>query len=229
MNTLVGLAHWFVGRIGDAIFPNHTTMPPESLVAICVGHSRHIAGKRDGGAVSAGGVSEWTFNRDLAFQIDRVLREKGVVSLVIDDYKGNGYTDSMRWLASEIKAKGATLAIELHFNAASGTAKGHEWLFWQTSKDGKALASALRGAYEEAFPLSANRGIKAKVSGERGGEFLKLTHCPAVICEPFFGDNPAEWQTASSSVSAMAEAMATGITDYLQFPCTHLSTTPSQA
>ena len=229
MNTLVGLAHWFVGRIGDAIFPNHTTMPPESLVAICVGHSRHIAGKRDGGAVSAGGVSEWTFNRDLAFEIDRVLREKGVVSLVIDDYKGNGYTDSMRWLASEIKAKGATLAIELHFNAASGTAKGHEWLFWQTSKDGKALASALRGAYEEAFPLSANRGIKAKVSGERGGEFLKLTHCPAVICEPFFGDNPAEWQTASSSVSAMAEAMATGITDYLQFPCTHLSTTPSQA
>ena len=229
MNTLVGLAHWFVGRIGDAIFPNHTTMPPESLVAICVGHSRHIAGKRDGGAVSAGGVSEWTFNRDLAFQIDRILREKGVVSLVIDDYKGNGYTDSMRWLASEIKAKGATLAIELHFNAASGTAKGHEWLFWQTSKDGKALASALRGAYEEAFPLSANRGIKAKVSGERGGEFLKLTHCPAVICEPFFGDNPAEWQTASSSVSAMAEAMATGITDYLQFPCTHLSTTPSQA
>lgn len=229
MNTLVGLAHWFVGRIGDAIFPNHTTMPPESLVAICVGHSRHIAGKRDGGAVSAGGVSEWTFNRDLAFQIDRVLREKGVVSLVIDDYKGNGYTDSMRWLASEIKAKGATLAIELHFNAASGTAKGHEWLFWQTSKDGKALASALRGAYEKAFPLSANRGIKAKVSGERGGEFLKLTHCPAVICEPFFGDNPAEWQTASSSVSAMAEAMATGITDYLQFPCTHLLTTPSQA
>ena len=229
MNTLAAYASWFFGRIGDVIFPNHRTMPPESLVAICVGHSRHIAGKRDGGAVSAGGVSEWTFNRDLAFQIDRVLREKGVVSFVIDDYKGNGYTDSMRWLASEIKAKGATLAVELHFNAASGTAKGHEWLFFQTSKEGKRLASALRGAYEEAFPLSANRGIKAKVSGERGGEFLKLTHCPAVICEPFFGDNPAEWQTASSSVSAMAEAMATGITDYLQFPCTHPSTTPSQA
>jgi N-acetylmuramoyl-L-alanine amidase len=63
--------------------------------------------------------------------------------------------------------------------------------------------------------MSVNRGIKAKVSGERGGEFLKLTHCPAVIAEPFFGDNPQEWQVASSSVSAMAEAMATGICDYL--------------
>jgi len=215
MNLIAAFTSWLVGRIGDAVLPNHRTMPPESLVAICVGHSRHINGKRDGGAVSFGGVSEWTFNRDLAFEIDRILREKGVQSFVIDDYRGSGYTDSMRWLASEIKAKGATVAIECHFNAATGTAKGHEWLFWQTSKGGKALATALRGAYEEAFPMSVNRGIKAKVSGERGGEFLKLTHCPAVIAEPFFGDNAQEWQTASSSVSAMAEAMATGIVDYL--------------
>jgi N-acetylmuramoyl-L-alanine amidase len=215
MNLIAAFTSWLVGRIGDAVLPNHRTMPPESLVAICVGHSRHINGKRDGGAVSVGGVSEWTFNRDIAFQIDRILREKGVASFVIDDYRGSGYTDSMRWLASEIKAKGATLAIECHFNAATGTAKGHEWLFWQNSKGGKALATAMRGAYEEAFPMSVNRGIKAKVSGERGGEFLKLTHCPAVIAEPFFGDNPQEWQVASSSVSAMAEAMATGICDYL--------------
>lgn len=215
MNLIVAFSQWLAGRIGDAIFPNYRTMPPNSLVAICVGHSRYIAGKRDGGAVSVGGVSEWTFNRDLAFEIDRILREKGVQSFVIDDYKGSGYTDSMKWLASEIKGKQATLAVELHFNAASGTAKGHEWLFYQTSKGGKALATSLRGAYEEAFPLSVNRGIKAKVSGERGGEFLKLTHCPAVICEPFFGDNPIEWQTASSSVTAIAEAMATGIIDYL--------------
>jgi N-acetylmuramoyl-L-alanine amidase len=215
VNLIAAFTSWLVSRIGDAVLPNYRTMPPESLVAICVGHSRHINGKRDGGAVSFGGVSEWTFNRDLAFEIDRILREKGVQSFVIDDYRGSGYTDSMRWLASEIKAKGATVAIECHFNAATGTAKGHEWLFWQTSKGGKALATALRGAYEEAFPMSVNRGIKAKISGERGGEFLKLTHCPAVIAEPFFGDNPQEWQVASSSVSAMAEAMATGIVDYL--------------
>ena len=165
MNLIAAFTSWLVSRIGDAVLPNYRTMPPESLVAICVGHSRYINGKRDGGAVSFGGVSEWTFNRDLAFEIDRILREKGVQSFVIDDYRGSGYTDSMRWLASEIKAKGATVAIECHFNAATGTAKGHEWLFWQTSKGGKALATALRGAYEEAFPMSVNRGIKAKISG----------------------------------------------------------------
>lgn len=215
MNLIAAFTSWLVGRIGDAVLPNYRTMPPESLVAICVGHSRHINGKRDGGAISAGGVSEWTFNRDLAFQIDRVLREKGVQSFVIDDYRGSGYTDSMRWLASEIKGKKATVAVELHFNAATGTAKGHEWLYWGHSKRGKVLADALRGAYAESFPRAVSRGSKAKVTGERGGEFLKLTHCPAVIAEPFFGDNPQEWQMASSSVSAMAEAMATGIVDYL--------------
>lgn len=214
-NRLLALAEWLVGWIGGALLPTIKTMPPETLVAICVGHSRHINGKRDGGAVSAGGVQEWTFNRDVAYQIERTLRQKGVVSFVLDDYEGNGYTSSMRWVAEELKRRGATVAIELHFNAASGSAKGHEWLFFQTSKAGKALASALRGAYEEAFPAAVNRGIKAKVSGERGGEFLKLTHCPAVICEPFFGDNLAEWQIAASSVTAIAEAMAEGIMDYL--------------
>jgi len=215
VNLIAAFASWLAGRIGDAAFPTYRPMPPETLVALCVGHSRHINGKRDGGAVSVGGVSEWTFNRDLAFEIDRVLRERGIQSFVLDDYRGSGYTDSMRWLASELKARKATVALELHLNAATGTAKGHEWLYWGTSKRGKALADALRGAYSEAFPKAVSRGSKPKVTGERGGEFLKLTHCPAVICEPLFCDNPEEWQIAVSSVSAMAEAMATGIADYL--------------
>jgi N-acetylmuramoyl-L-alanine amidase len=215
MNLFAAFASWLAGRIGDAVIPNYRPMPPETLVAICVGHSRHINGRRDGGAVSVGGVSEWTFNLDLAQEIDRILRERGVVSFIVSDYRGSGYTDSMRWLASELKSRKATVAIELHFNAATGTAKGHEWLYWGHSKRGKALADALRGAYSESFPQAVSRGSKAKVTGERGGEFLKLTHCPAVIAEPFFGDNPQEWQTASSSVSTIAEAMATGIIDYL--------------
>jgi N-acetylmuramoyl-L-alanine amidase len=215
MNILSAFLSWFANRIGDAAIPTIKTMPPETLVALCVGHSRHINGRRDGGAVSVGGVSEWEFNRDLAYQIERILREKGVQAFVLDDYRGSGYTDSMRWVASELKARKATVALECHFNSANGTAKGHEWLYWGHSKRGKALADALRGAYSEAFPSAVSRGSKPKVSGDRGGEFLKLTHCPAVIAEPFFGSNPQEWQIAASSVTAIAEAMAEGMIDFL--------------
>jgi N-acetylmuramoyl-L-alanine amidase len=215
MNLFAAFASWLAGRIGDAVLPTIRTMPPETLVALCVGHSRHINGRRDGGAVSAGGVQEWEFNRDLAFEIERILREKGVQAFVLDDYRGSGYTDSMRWVASELRARKATVALELHFNAANGTARGHEWLYWGHSKRGKALADALRGAYAEAFPSAVSRGSKPRVSGDRGGEFLKLTHCPAVIAEPFFGDNPQEWQIAASGLTAIAEAMAEGLMDYL--------------
>jgi N-acetylmuramoyl-L-alanine amidase len=211
--NLFAYASWFFGRIGDAILPKPMNTP---LIAICVGHSRFIGAKRDGGAVSAGGVSEWTYNRDLAFAIERILRARGIISFVCDKYEGTGYTDSMRWVASHIKGKQATLALELHFNAATGTAKGHEWLYWGTSKDSKRLADCLREAYVKAVPGALSRGSKAKASGDRGGEFLKLTHCPAVIAEPFFGDNPKEWDFASKNQTAIAEAICDGIEEYLK-------------
>jgi len=213
MNLIAEFAAYLAGRIGDAILPRPMNTP---LIAICVGHSRFIGAKRDGGAVSAGGVSEWVYNRDLAFTIERILRERGIIGFVCDKYEGSGYTDSMRWVASHIKGKQATLAIELHFNAATGTAKGHEWLHWGTSKGSKLLADSLREAYSKAFPSAVSRGSKAKGSGERGGEFLKLTHCPAVICEPFFGDNPQEWEFASTHQTSIAEAICDGIEDYLK-------------
>ena len=41
-------------------------------------------------------------------------------------------------------------------------------------------------------PDTKTRGIKERKSG-RGSEFLRQTPCPAVICEPFFGDNEGDW------------------------------------
>lgn len=213
MNLIAEFAAYIAGRIGDLTLPRHMNTP---LIAICVGHSRFIGTKRDGGAVSAGRVSEWVYNRDLAFTIERILRERGIIGFVCDKYEGSGYTDSMRWVASHIKGKQATLALELHFNAATGTAKGHEWLYWGTSNGSKLLADSLREAYTKTFPGAVSRGSKAKASGDRGGEFLKLTHCPAVICEPFFGDNPQEWEFASTHQTAIAEAICDGIEDYLK-------------
>jgi N-acetylmuramoyl-L-alanine amidase len=167
--------------------------PNQAKIAICIGHSRSIGGKRDGGATSVTGVSEWAYNRELGRTLQEKLLAEGIKSFIVDSYRGNGYTDSMKWLASHLKAEGATHALELHFNAAAGTARGHEVLYWNSSEKGQKMAIYIENNFRRWFPEQIPRGAKSRSSGDRGGEFLKLTHCPSVIVEPFFGDNVDDW------------------------------------
>ncbi len=186
------------------------------LVALCVGHSRKINGHPEGGAVSVGAVSEWTYNRELAGMIRDILAESRVASRIYSDYDGGWYGTAQRWLASVLRLDHVTLAIELHFNASdSPAATGHEWLYWGTSKAGKRLAESIAAEMSLALPELKSRGIKPKTSSDRGAEFLKGTHCPAIIAEPFFGSNPTDWQTAVERKPAIARAIAAGILDFL--------------
>lgn len=185
------------------------------LIALCVGHSRIENGRTEGGAISAGGISEHAYNTPLADQINYYLNRFGIASFIVSYYKGNGYTAAQQWLAGELKKFGATLALELHFNASEGQARGAEWLHWGSSVRGKILASCLRSEFLAGFPEAIDRGLKPKVNGDRGAEFLKGTHCPAVICEPFFGDNAADWQMAVAKKDQLALAIANGIVAYL--------------
>jgi N-acetylmuramoyl-L-alanine amidase len=167
--------------------------------------------------VSVGGVSEHTYNSNLAKQVLEHLSEWGIPCFIVDRYEGNGYTAAMKWLASYLKSRGATVAVELHFNMTdNSSASGNEWLFWASSESGRRLAKALDESMSETFPDAVRRGIKPKGHGDRGAEFLKLTYCPAVICEPFFGSNPGDWEEiAVRRQSNLALVVATGIRDYL--------------
>lgn len=170
-----------------------TMEPNPAKIAICIGHSRFIGGKRDGGATSVSGVSEWEYNRELGLTIQEKLRADGIKSFIVDRYQGNGYTDSAKWLASHLQAEHATHAIELHFNAATGTARGHEFLYWHSSEKGQKMATFIENNFKRWFPEQIARGAKSKTASDRGGAFLQLTKCPAVICEPGFGDNEKDW------------------------------------
>ncbi len=164
------------------------------MIAICIGHSRYITSVRmDGGAVSAGGENEWTFNRRVGRRLHEILNSRRVPSWLCDAYHMSGYGPAMRWLAGEIRKREATLAVELHFNAAGPTAEGHEWLHWHSSSASRDAAAAFDAAFRNHYPQRKARGVKAITVENRGGEFLRLTHCPAVILEPFFGSNRAEW------------------------------------
>jgi N-acetylmuramoyl-L-alanine amidase len=192
-------------------------LPQSANVALCIGHSRKIAGRIEGGAVSVGKVNEHTYNLDLAKRIQRWLSDFDIDSFLVSEYEGNGYTAAQKWLAGQLKAKGATLAIELHFNSADyPTATGHEWLFWASSSKGRLLAKELDAMMLQMFPDFRQRGIKPIGGDERGGAFLRLTHCPAVISEPFFGSNSKDWsEIAVAKKEDLAQAIALGIRHYV--------------
>lgn len=181
-----------------------------TVIAICVGHSRG-----DGGAVSVGGVNEWNYNRKLGRLIVNDLQERGFAAVLVDRYEQTSYTPAMTALAATLKAMAAECAVELHFNSASSSsATGHEWLHWHSSVAGRALAQCMERRMAETFPEHRRRYLKPIRSGDRGSDFLRRTHCPAVLCEPFFGSNAVDWELATTHRDLLARVIADGIDDW---------------
>ena len=184
------------------------------LIALCLGHGRPV----DEGNVGAGVVSEEDYNLPMMQALCGELARRGIRSICIEHYPPAGYQDAMVWLAYELERRGVTAAIEFHFNAANKTASGHEVLHWQNSVRGVTLARCVNESLTVHFPNHPNRGLKPKSHKDRGALFLSLTHCPACIAEPFFGDNPVEWLAFSSDagLARLVAAYADGIEDFLQ-------------
>ncbi len=180
-------------------------------IGICVGHSRD----GDQGASSVGKVTEWYYNWSVARHFRDKLEEYGLKSIIIDKYEGKTYTSAIKWLARELKTRDIDLAVELHFNAASPNASGSEVLYWHNSKKGKRLAGCIQQAILEAFPDSKDRGSKGKEKGARGSFFLRVTHCPAVLVEPFFGSSVKDWETFKSSQQQLGYAYADAVNNFL--------------
>jgi N-acetylmuramoyl-L-alanine amidase len=185
-------------------------------IALCIGHSRIIKGRRDGGAVMVDGTNEWSYNLGLADGILAVLRNHRIQGVVIDRYEGNGYGAAQRWLAAHLKTLAVDGAVELHFNSSdNASATGHEWLYWHSSTRSRSLASNIDAEMALAVPELRTRGIKSKTAADRGAEFLSGTHCPAVIAEPFFGSNPRDCEIAIRKKESIARAIAEGILSWL--------------
>jgi N-acetylmuramoyl-L-alanine amidase len=140
----------------------------------------------------------------------------GLASTGIYQYAGNGYGAAQRWLAGELKSLGATLAIELHFNSSDSPASnGHEFLHWHASVKGKALAAAIDAQFDSLLPGIRHRSLVAITAQDRGAQFLRGTHCPAVIVESFFGSNAQDLSDGMAQRATIARAIACGIRDYL--------------
>ena len=181
-------------------------------VAVCVGHSR----KGDKGAVNTSGVTEHQFNRKVGQIVCAVLNERGYNAILLDAYTGNGYASSMSWVGQQCKQHKAVCAVELHFNSAGPFANGHEWLYWQRSAKSKILAECFAAEFSKSFPSARARGAKPLGLDDRGSLFLRLTPCPAVILEPFFGSNVDETVFYTKNQTALAHCYVDALEAYLQ-------------
>jgi N-acetylmuramoyl-L-alanine amidase len=175
-----------------------------SIFALCVGHSR----RGDRGAVNTQGVTEHAFNTPLAMRVAEILRERGHSAHVIDSYDADNYDDAMRWVAAQVGVLRADAAVELHFNSASASANGYEYLYWGSSKRSERLAKSFLTEHSRRFPKSTKRGVKPCDPTSRGAGFLRRTPCPAVILEPFFGSNTSETDLYSASREELARVYA---------------------
>jgi N-acetylmuramoyl-L-alanine amidase len=182
-----------------------------SVIGICIGHSR----SGDEGAVNTDGVSEHTFNSEVGHLTAELLRGKGHTVHVIDGYSGSSYSGAIHWVSDHLAKLGTTVAVELHFNSALPHVEGHEWIHWHRSAKGQLLASCFNQIFKEAFPEAKIRGIKPAYKNDRGSLFLRVTRCPAIILEPFFGSSKKETELYTQSKPALASAYAKALTNYL--------------
>lgn len=178
--------------------------PLPKRVAVCIGHSR----KGDSGALNTDGVTERAFNRQVGKELCAALQRKGLFVTLFDDYPVNGYSAAMSWVGAQCKLVKADVAIELHFNSAGPFAKGHEWLYWHRSVKGKQLAESFDRSFRKHFPAAVARGAKPCGLDNRGSLFLRLTPCPSVILEPFFGSSKEETAFYTANRSKLVEAYA---------------------
>ena len=123
-------------------------------VALVAGHNKYT------GARAYDNTDEWLWNMKLLELISAELVKLGHVVYTLTRNPNVGYTSAMRELARDMKFYGVDAACELHFNSASRTSRGHEYLHWWGSRKSKRLALSVAKEHQKDFPNSLARGSK---------------------------------------------------------------------
>lgn len=154
-------------------------------LAVVVGHSF----KKKGAYSKHLKMSEYSYNSSVALAMKGLADELKLEIKIFwrDDVGIRGvYSAVNKWIGKDLGC-----SIELHFNAASGRARGSETLYDIDPADSYDLAREVQEAMVIAFGRNPkqDRGVKRVFKGDRGYFNLEQAKCPAVIVEPFFGDN----------------------------------------
>jgi len=165
--------------------------------AIVVGHS-----ERKQGAYGNAGVSEHTYNSQLAKDIKLRLDDLNIDSKIFYRKNYGTYSEKMKDLHKRIDEYGAGVSISLHFNASATNAKGHEILYY--SKGGRKVAEILDKEFDKLG--NRDRDIKKRTKGDRGGGFLARGKSKCVIAEPFFASEQKDFMFGTQGYVNLVDA-----------------------
>jgi N-acetylmuramoyl-L-alanine amidase len=163
------------------------------MIILHAGHGKRASGKTDSGAVGPTGLQEHEVVADIVLRVGHLLRAAGVQ---VQEYTNHPSGEAVK----AANACHADLAVFIHCNAATGTAKGTE-TWWHTPW-GRKVAAAVQsrivgylrapgGWYAPAYP-DADRGLKEAVAGSRAGNVIRGVRGGAILVETLFIDNPTE-------------------------------------
>ena len=178
-------------------------------VSIIVGHEEKAQGAM---GVAPINMHEYEWNKGLAALLACDLMDLNIESeIFFRDGVGilGAYTQSNKW--------GPLCSIELHFNAFNGQAIGSETLY----NDGEEWSEKFAKIIQERMVFVFNRtgahdrGANGITQFDRGYGNLSYAKCPAILIEPFFGDNVADAELAASKKIELSKQLAIGIASFI--------------
>lgn len=182
-------------------------------LAVVVGHAKTADGAT--GLIPpfpAEMKSEWPWNSELAQWIKDELAARQVRCEVF--FRNTGGSTGVADAYRRVIAWGPRASVELHFNAANGSARGTETLYeFASSMDwARLLQQAMCNLYDHGDKrternIKLDRGLLQASKNGRGVASLNKFDTSALI-EPFFGDNLTDATLGTSKKRELAKAIA---------------------
>jgi flagellum-specific peptidoglycan hydrolase FlgJ len=117
----------------------------------------------------------------------------------------------------QVRAWSPKATVELHFNAASGTARGTETIYGGAKS--LAWAETLQAEIVKLYDRQGklNRGLEDRSNDGRGKLSVTQIH-PSALIEPFFGDNPDDCNLAVEHKRRLARTLVRAYAKFTGVP-----------
>ena len=187
------------------------------------GHGNNTLGKRS----PDGRFLEYKFNRIIASSLNAKLISKGFDSrIIVSEEEDIPLTERCRRVNALCRALGTrnVILVSIHANAAGNGSKWMNARGWSCyTSPGKTKADELATCmYSAAADIFKKLTIRRDFSDgdpdyEENFYILRHTHCPAVLVENFFYDNPEDLRFLESEEgqARIVEALMEGVGRYI--------------
>ncbi len=156
------------------------------------GHGVNTPGKRSPVWEDGRQLLEWEFNRDMVVRVANWLEAKGIThEILVPEERDISITERCQ-RANRVASKEECLLVSIHANAGGGSG-GEVFTFPRAKRSGE-YARVFGELWDVYLPEFPYRGEKEANFG-----ILRESHCPAILVESLFMDNPADCSVMFSS------------------------------